>query len=147
MSILRLLSDITCELLQVYYDGTAKEGWIIKDSKRHAGWKRLWMVLWPAEPHPSFGRILVCFETRDSTQAKGAIQILAPVVKAPKTPRKVHFCIRVHANKILDATNLDAMRMKDRNFILGTYDEESVCEWIELFRASGPAWKQPEGDA
>lgn len=147
MGILQLLPAVTRELLQTYCGGAAKEGWVFKEGERHAGWKRRWMVLWPAEPHPSFGRILVYFESPDATKAKGAIQILAPVVKAPKTPRKAHFCIRVHANKILDATNLDAMRMRDRKFILGTYDEDAVCEWIEKFRASGPAWKPNEVDA
>ena len=37
--------------------------------------------------------------------------------------------------------------MRDRKFILGTYDEDAVCEWIEKFRASGPAWKPNEVDA
>jgi serine/threonine protein kinase len=141
---LRLLPNVTQELLLNYCGGAAKQGWMFKEGEHHAGWQRRWFILWPEEAHPSFGRLLIYFETPDAAKAKGAIQILAPVVKAPKTPRAEHFCIRLNAKKIHDARDLDRMKTQDRKFILGTADEQSVKEWIELFRASGPAWKPNE---
>ncbi len=144
MGMLRLLPNVSQELLLNYCGGAAKQGWMFKEGEHHAGWKRRWFILWPEESHPSFGRLLIYFETPDAQKAKGAIQILAPVVKAPKTPREEHFCIRLNAKKILDARDLNAMKTQDRKFILGTADEQSIKEWIELFRASGPAWKPRE---
>ena len=141
---LRLLPSVSQELLLNYCGGAAKQGWMFKEGEHHAGWKRRWFILWPEESHPSFGRLLIYFKTPDAQEAKGAIQILAPVVKAPKTPREEHFCIRLNAKKIHDARDLNAMKTQDRKFILGTADEQSIKEWIELFRASGPAWKPRE---
>ena len=146
MGMLRLLPNVTQELLMNYAGGAAKQGWMYKEGEHHAGWQRRWFILWPQESHPSFGRLLIYFETPEASKAKGAIQILSPVVKAPKTPRTEHFCIRLNAKKIHDARDLNAMRMQDRKFILGTADERSIKEWIKLCRASGPAWKPNEID-
>ena len=147
---LKLLPNVTQELLLNYCGGAAKQGWMYKEAENTAtsvsNWARRWFILWPKESHPSFGRLLVYFEQPDSAKAKGAIQILAPVVKAPKTPRPQHFCIRLNAKKIRDATNLDKMDLQERKFILGTSEETAIKEWIELFRASGPAWRPKEGD-
>ena len=58
------------------------------------------MVLWPKTAHPKFGQLLVYFKGPQDQQARGAIRILAPVIKAPKTPRPDYYCIRLNAQKV-----------------------------------------------
>lgn len=144
--VLRLLPNVSVELLLNYCGGAAKQGWMFKERQHYRSWQKRWFILWPQEAHPSFGRLLIYYASPSAATAKGAIQIFAPVVKAPKTPRMEHFCIRLDATKILDAHDTSAMRLQSRKFILGTAEEQSIKEWIELFRASGPVWKPNEVD-
>ena len=59
---LKLLPNVTQELLLNYCGGAAKQGWMYKEAENTAtsvsNWARRWFILWPKESHPSFGRLL-----------------------------------------------------------------------------------------
>ena len=86
-----------------------------------------WFVVWPQTAHPKYGHLLFYFESESSRSAEGAIQLVAPVIRAPKSDREQYFSMRLNASQIrgvsmrageadLSLAELDTF---DSKFILG----------------------------
>jgi hypothetical protein len=132
--------DDFCRQLDTYAGGIAKEGWMYKEAQNIGGWSRRWMVLWPQTPHPQMGQLLFYYKNVEDKEARGVIRILAPVIKAPKTPRPDYYCIRLNAQKVHGDGGIFEPYIEQRKFILGTDEEHDIKAWIESFRACRPKW-------
>lgn len=64
------------------------------------GWAKRWFVIWPQTAHPQHGHLLFYFESEKSLSAEGAIQLVAPVIRAPKSDREVYYSVRLNASQI-----------------------------------------------
>eukprot|EP01052_Picozoa_sp_SAG31_P005908 SAG31_NODE_267_length_18790_cov_3.661655_7_plen_486_part_00 len=127
-----LLSKLTIEFMQKTAGGFFKVGWIRRERRNTGGWKRQYFVLWPKEPHPAIGRLLVYYnDDNPGSRPKGVVQILTPVIRAPKTPRPDYFCIRLNSTRLYE---LQPLKATPKKLILGFESETEIRDWIEALR-------------
>ena len=123
---------VNCELLHQLGGGPAKAGWMYLEKRLPGigtrwGWVKRWFVVWPQTAHPKHGHLLFYFESESSRSAEGAIQLVAPVIRAPKSDRDQYYSMRLNASQIrgvsmrpgeadLSLADLDTF---DSKFILG----------------------------
>ena len=129
---------VNCELLNQLGGGPAKAGWMYLEKRLPGigtswGWVKRWFVVWPQTAHPKHGHLLFYFESESSRSAEGTIQLVAPVIRAPKSDREQYFSMRLNARQIrgvsmrpgesdLSLADLDTF---DSKFILGQTREKS----------------------
>ena len=164
---------MTCELLDSSGGGPLHDGWLwVENPGRLAvgreqwalpvapsqRWTRRWFVLWPTAAHPQHGSFLFYFLDRNAAEAEGCIQITAPVIRRPKTPREGYYSLRLNADFVRSAdaavaSSAGGLSVANRKLILGTRDTEEesgearMREWIAALRSAGPRWQQESAAA
>ena len=123
---------VNCELLNQLGGGPCKAGWMHLEKRvpglgTALGWAKRWFVIWPQTAHPQHGHLLFYFESEASPSAEGAIQLVAPVIRAPKSDREMYYSVRLNASQIRGvslrprATNFSHVQLDTTptKFILG----------------------------
>ena len=150
-----LPTGVNCELLERLGGGPAKQGWMYLETttaggKIATGWIKRWFVLWPSVAHHKYGHLLFSFVKKDSFSADVAIQLIQPVIRAPKTERADYYSVRLNANQITAIRPHAAgvtLTTASRKFILGMDAEDGddgIRAWIGTLRGAGPDWRDKQ---
>jgi serine/threonine protein kinase len=113
-------------------------------------WARWWCILWPREPHPDHGRLLVCFAEQDATSPPvQVIRLQDPCVLPPRNSREPYFALRLEAAQVKDYNpeRADELRAspgvgaltgtsgplleRRKKWILGLKDQREMEAWVK----------------
>ncbi len=159
----RLPENVTLQWLRQAGGGALYEGWLESEklgytvpvlgkmSRGGTGdWARWWCILWPREPNPDHGRLLVCFDEQDrsSSSPVEVIRLQDPCVLPPRNSREPYFALRLEAAQVkrYNPERADELRSspgvaltgtsgplleRRKKWILGLKDQRAMEAWVK----------------
>ena len=158
----RLPEHVTLQWLRQAGGGPLHEGWLESEklgytvpvlgtmSRGGTGdWARWWCILWPREPNPDHGRLLVCFAEQDTASPPvQVIRLQDPCVLPPRNSREPYFALRLEAAQVKDYNpeRADELRAtpgvaltgtsgplleRRKKWILGLKDQQEMEAWVK----------------
>jgi len=100
----------------------AKTGWLYKEGHVRKNWKRRFFVLWPSEPVPKLGQLLLYYTDPDGGAPKGIIPLCEFNIVTPKTQREFEHCFRITIEDYVPQGS-------HRKYIIASENQDTLLEW------------------
>ena len=156
----RLPGNVSSQWLRNAGGGPLHEGWLENETLGRTlpvvgkfgrdgsgAWSRWYCILWPREVNPTHGRLLVCFEDRESE--KGPVEVIRlqdPCVIPPRNSREPYYALRLEAAQVKDYNpeRADELRStgnaltgtagplleRRKKWILGLKEQSEMEAWV-----------------